>query len=396
MRKLFCVLLAIAVLASLAMPVLAEENLFIPSYGLEATKAVLNGEDVLDCVTVTSVTEAKEKSTDISQEERDLLVEVYNALSDGTMKLPVEGEFVYVELMDVSFALENCRDREDHEHEAASLTVDFELEIENHSGLIVLTYIDEKWEQVKSAVVKDGVLTATFEDICPVVILAPEGKSQSESQYPLLFSKFVPSISYKDGPGIKNAEMDGQGVDACVIVTTIAQAKEKSTDISQDDRDLLLEVYEKLQDGSMKLPLKGDYVIRELVDVSFEFDDCRQIEEHGHKDQNLEQEGVTLTADFNLNIGKEENLIVLTYVDGEWIQVEKVTNNGNGTVKCVFEDVCPVAFVVGADSSADKPATDNPATGDLARNQMIFIGSLMGLSAAGIFALVSSKARKTK
>ena len=46
-------------------------------------------------------------------------------------------------------------------------------------------------------------------------------------------------------------------MDQCVIVTTVEQAKKKETDISQEDRDLLQEIYEKLVDGSMTLPV-GD------------------------------------------------------------------------------------------------------------------------------------------
>lgn len=397
MRKLLCLLISLVMLVSLTLPVLAEESRFVPSYGLEALKATMDGEDVLSCVTVTSVTEAKDKSTDISQEERDKLVEVYDALSAGTMELPVEGEYQFVELMDVSFALEACREKDDHNHKdetlknaGTTLDMEFRLEISTYEQLIVLTYIDEKWEVVENAAVNEDVLTVAFEDICPVLILAPEGETEGDAQYPGMTTDFVPSISYKDGPGIEDATMGGQGVEECVVVTTIAQAKDKSTDISQEDRDLLLEVYEKLQDGTMTLPLEGDYVVRELVDVSFEYDDCRQIEEHGHKDENLKQEGVTLTVTFDMNVGTFDEIIVLVYVDGEWVQVKNVKNNGDGTVTCIFEDVCPVAFVVENNGS-----TGNPTTGDAAGNQLVYVIALLCLSAVGIVALVVTKARKT-
>ena len=104
-------------------------------------------------------------------------------------------------------------------------------------------------------------------------------------------NSFVPSVTYKDGPGVKDATMNDEDVDDCVVVTTIEEAENKSTDISQDDRDLLLEVYEELKNGNMELPLEDGYVIRDLVDVSFEYEDCREIEEHGHKDEKLKEEG---------------------------------------------------------------------------------------------------------
>lgn len=399
MRKLLCIAISLLLCASLTLPALAEESIFVPSYGLEALKAELAGQDVLDCVAVTSVTEAKEKSTDISQEERDLLIEVYDALSAGTMELPVEGEYQYVELLDLSFGLTGCREKEDHNHkdealkaDGTTLTVDFQLEIKNHKELLVLTYIDEKWEIVDTVPVKeDDTVTVTFEDICPVLFLAPEGESEGQAEYPGMLTDFVPSISYKDGPGIVDASMGGEGVEECVIVTTIEQAEDKNTDISQEDRDLLLEVYEKLQDGSMTLPLEGDYVVRELVDVSFEYEDCRQIEEHGHKDENLKDEGVTLTVTFDLDIGKYQDVVVLVYVDGQWVKVENVKNNGDGTVTCVFEDICPVAFVV-----EDKELTQNPTTGDEAGKNLAPVIAMMCLSAVGIVALVVTKAKNSK
>lgn len=200
---------------------------------------------------------------------------------------------------------------------------------------------------------------------------------------------FVPSISYKDGPDVDNAILDEngkkEGVDDCVVVTTIEQAKEKTTDITQDDRDLLIEVYEALKDGSMTLPIDGDYVIWELFDLSFEHQDCRVIEEHGHKDEKLKAEDTTLTVTFDLGIDPAEKITVLAYVDGEWVLVE-AKNNGDGTLTCVFEDICPVVFC------REKGFNDQiPQTGDeFGRNLGLWI-ALMVVSAAAIVVLVISR-----
>lgn len=204
-------------------------------------------------------------------------------------------------------------------------------------------------------------------------------------------NNFVPSVTYKDGPGVTDATMNDEDVDDCVVVTTIEEAENKSTDISQDDRDLLLEVYEELKNGNMELPLEDDYVIRDLVDVSFEYEDCREIEEHGHKDEKLKEEGVTLTVTFELGVGPYEDVVVVAYIDGQWVAIEDVTNNGDGTVTCVFEDICPVAFAV-----KEKSGANNPATGDQTGNQMVFFVGAMVLSAAGIVALLATKARKAR
>ena len=201
--------------------------------------------------------------------------------------------------------------------------------------------------------------------------------------------EFVPSISYKDGPKVEEVILDRdgekEGADGCVVVTTIEQAKEKTTDITQEDRDLLIEVYEALKDGSMKLPLDEDHVIWELFDLSFEYQDCRVIEEHGHKDIKLKEEGTTLTVTFDLDLDPAEKVTVLAYVDGEWVFVE-AKNNGDGTLTCVFEDICPVVFC------REKGFNEQiPQTGDeFGRNLGLWI-ALMVVSAGAIVVLLVSR-----
>ena len=177
---------------------------------------------------------------------------------------------------------------------------------------------------------------------------------------------FVPSISYKDGVEVVLAELNGEDGTGCVVVTSLKEAKEKTTDIYQEDRDLLWEVYGKLSDGSMKLPLEHqDYVIRELVDVSFVKTGCVEVP-HGHKEW-LAQEKTTIEVVFDLGIKKDVKLEVLAYIDEEWVAVEKVTNNGDGTVTCVFEDFCPVAFCVEASGAIDPPKTGDIMGADMTK-----------------------------
>ncbi|MBQ8833651.1 MAG: LPXTG cell wall anchor domain-containing protein [Oscillospiraceae bacterium] len=201
---------------------------------------------------------------------------------------------------------------------------------------------------------------------------------------------FVPSISYKDGPEIEDAEMNGEDVEDCLVVSSITDAKNKSTDIYQEDRDLLLEVYDKLDDGSMKLPLENDeYVIRELVDVSFEKSGCVE-PAHGHQEW-LAQESNTVTIKFDLGVAKATDVVVMVYVNGEWTPVESVENNGDGTVTCVFEDICPVAFCVEADS-----VDSTPQTGDAMNQNLILWIVLMAVSLAAIVILVVSRRKQAR
>lgn len=200
---------------------------------------------------------------------------------------------------------------------------------------------------------------------------------------------FVPSISYKNGPDVEAAEMDGEKVTGCIVVSSIKDAKEKSTDIAQEDRELLLDIYKQLSNGSMKLPLTGDYVIRELVDVSFENADC-VTPDHGHKEA-LMEDNTTVTIKFDLGVHKSTEVTVMSYVDGEWIPAKSVKNNGDGTVTVVFEDICPVVFCVDADAE-DVPVK----TGDVVGQNLILWIVLMAVSLVGIVVLVVLRRRNAR
>ena len=204
---------------------------------------------------------------------------------------------------------------------------------------------------------------------------------------------FVPSISYKDGPDAENAYLqDGshekEDVGNCIVVSSIKEAEEKSTDIYQETRDLLLDVYKQLDEGSMKLPLDNEkYVIRELVDVSFRKITCHE-DEHTH-DPELEQPEVTATVKFDLGVPKNIKVRVFTYNDGVWNEVKDVTNNGDGTVTCVFDHFCPVAFCVEVNAVAE-----SPKTGDQIAAMILWVVLLIVSAAALVVLLVLRKKKK--
>ncbi len=215
-------------------------------------------------------------------------------------------------------------------------------------------------------------------------------------------NEFVPSIEYKDGPEIVKGEQDGKDVTGCLIVSTIRQAEEKVTDITQYDRDLLLDVYDMLMSGEMTLPIEGKYVIRDLLDVSYKFNDCReQKETHGDKPTELKQEGITLTVTFNLGVDAKDEIIVMVYEQnvvarsgvqarnaGQWVPAKNVKNNGDGTLTVEFEDICPVAFVLKHE--------DSSVTGDPMRGKLVILAGVMLLSVAGIVTLVVINSKKKK
>jgi hypothetical protein len=87
-----------------------------------------------------------------------------------------------------------------------------------------------------------------------------------------------------------------------------------------------------------------------------------------------------------MGIDPDEVIEVYVYIDGQWVTVKNVTNNGDGTLTVEFEDICPVAFVT--------KLPDSAPTGDSARGPLgLFIG-LMVLSAAAIVVLICLKGKK--
>lgn len=203
-------------------------------------------------------------------------------------------------------------------------------------------------------------------------------------------SVFVPSIGYKDGPEVEQAVQDGEEVSGCIVVTSIPEARERTTDIFQEDRDLLLEVYEALSDGSMELPLRNDYVIRDLVDVSYMATECVG-EDHGHREW-LAQEDTTISITFDIGIPTGTDVTVMTYIDGVWEPIESVVNNGDGTLTCVFEDICPVVFCVEEDYHIGPP----PKTGDEFGRKLPLWIALMAVSLIAIVVLVVLYRKKDK
>lgn len=198
---------------------------------------------------------------------------------------------------------------------------------------------------------------------------------------------FVPSISYKDGPEITDAEMESEDVEECLVITSLKGAAEKTTDIAQEDRDLLLEVYGKLMSGEMKLPTGEGFVIRELVDLNWSQTGCVE-DEHTHEEE-LKKENVTVTVDFDLGLNVDSELLVFAYHDGAWDRVEDVRINGDGTITCVFEHFCPVAFSVRQEPGGSQ-------TGDEARESLMLYGVLMALSMTAVAVLVICRKKHTR
>ena len=173
---------------------------------------------------------------------------------------------------------------------------------------------------------------------------------------------FVPSIIYKPTPEfvpvydengesyigvIKDAE--GEVVDfvdlGCLIITPIAHVWDESIEVPAEIEELLLFLYNGLNDGSMKIPYEKheadldpeNMVIRDLFDARW------ACEEHPKM---LEPEGVVLELTFDLGVVPEAEIYVQSYDEatGVWSPIVSAVNNGDGTVTCVFEHLCGIEF----------------------------------------------------
>jgi len=219
---------------------------------------------------------------------------------------------------------------------------------------------------------------------------------------------FVPSISYKDAPLVVPVK-DGQGNNAygriigangqvidyfyedCLLITPVSQV-EQSEKIPEDAAALLLDVYKKLVDGSMKLPYekvagyKGEnMVIRELVDATWM---CAELGDAVDHEALVEPEGVVFELTFDLGVAAGTNVVVMTYKENQWAPIVSTKNNGDGTVTCTFEKLCPVVFAVPTSTTPPSHTGDN--------SNLVLWGVLMGVSAVVLVALVVVASRKRK
>lgn len=188
--------------------------------------------------------------------------------------------------------------------------------------------------------------------------------------------EFVPSIGDKDHPEIVPVGdnviaqiIGGDGAvvsdvePGCLVITPVSEAN-TSTDIPADAKDTLLDVYEQLTNGSMELPYGSDVnpddmVIRDLFDLSF------LCQEHPEMLAN----GNVLQVTFDLGVSAGDTVVAMVYVGGQWVEVELI-NNGDGTVTCLFSDICPVVFAV-------KQTETPPQTGDFGGNDILMWSLLM-------------------
>lgn len=205
--------------------------------------------------------------------------------------------------------------------------------------------------------------------LCSVIVL------------PAAAAEFVPSISYKDHPDVvvdpvitpdtsTTEELD-------ILITPVADALAVKPEDRNDAEKELVEIYEALTNGDMKLPLPDDknYVVRDLMDVSLIVKNA---------DPNADPEFVDADAKvvITFDLGVPEDTEVLAYVyDNDWVKVD-VVNNGDGTVTVTLHNQGALAFCV-------DEKTIVPPTFDKVGNDLLFWVVLMVVSSCAAVTMVA-------
>ena len=126
------------------------------------------------------------------------------------------------------------------------------------------------------------------------------------------------------------------------------------------------------------------------TDVALEYLEDGMLAEHGTDElkNELPKVGNTLELKFDLSLPKDAFITAMVYVDGKWQPIVETKNNGDGTITCVFEEICPVAFLTtGSGTATNTPQTDanvnadSVITGDTVNNIILWsVVILMSLS----------------
>lgn len=151
-------------------------------------------------------------------------------------------------------------------------------------------------------------------------------------------------VTDSDGKEIMGVSSDS------VVVTSVADIQEASEEVQTVLEEAYKSISESksleeaapalaavLEESNSKLTV-SDLVVRDLIYVS--------VDEEVEK---VMEDGFSISLKFDLGIKDDDFLVVMMYVDGEWIVVDadKVEIDENGEVTVIFDGVPgPVAFVV--------------------------------------------------
>lgn len=205
MKRVISLVIAAVLCLSLAVPVFADE--FVPSItakpapqiipvlddeGNEAIGEILDADGNVigylyeECLIITPVSEAA-SSAEIPDAAEELLLSVYEQLSNGSMDLPYDkfnanldpSTMVIKDLFDVSWRCGEgnpemmASGHPNHPEEVApvgiTIRIIFDLDVSKNANVYCMSYKNGSWNPVVSCKNNgNGTVTAVFEDFCPV------------------------------------------------------------------------------------------------------------------------------------------------------------------------------------------------------------------------------------
>lgn len=205
MKKLTCLLLALAMCLSIAAPVFATENEgFVPSITYKPSPEIVtvkdeNGEEaigvvrnekgeVIDyvehgCLKITPIAHVWDPEVEVPEDVERLLTFVYEELNAERMNIPyekhegldLEGKNMVIrDLFDARWACEEHRAM--IEDKGILFEITFDLGISAETPVYVMTYDEEtkEWSPIVETVNNgDGTVTCTFEHLCAIEFSMP-------------------------------------------------------------------------------------------------------------------------------------------------------------------------------------------------------------------------------
>lgn len=207
MRKIICLVITLVLCMSIAAPAYASENGFVPSITYKPNPEIVpvenpDGEEfigvirdedgeIIDyvghgCLLITPIAHVWDEEIDVPEEIERLLTKVYEALNDGSMRIPYEkheadldaANMVIRDLFDARWVCEEHRAM--IEEEGITFEITFDLGVVADADIFVMTYDEDsnEWAPIVKTVNNgDGTVTCTFEHLCAIEFSMPVAAS---------------------------------------------------------------------------------------------------------------------------------------------------------------------------------------------------------------------------
>lgn len=203
MRRFVCLLVVLVLCLSIAAPVYASEEGFVPSITYKPNPEIVpvvdeSGEEyigvvrdkdgkVVDrvghgCLKITPIAHVWDEEIEVPEVIEDLLLHVYDSLNSGDMKIPYEkheaelkaSNMVIRDLFDARWVCEEHREM--IEGEGIIFEITFDLGVVEDAQIYAMTYDEEteEWDPIVETINNgDGTVTCKFEHLCAVEFSMP-------------------------------------------------------------------------------------------------------------------------------------------------------------------------------------------------------------------------------